>query len=208
MIMIFDELNYIHLPSKTGNIETDAKNLLMQNEKENTFVHVINVARVNGNIAELFGLDKNKCIVSGLLHDIGTIIEPKDMLKYADDNDFELCEAERRFPFLLHQRISRVIANEYFGIIDTDILSSIECHTTLKTTPDKYEMALFVADKLAWDQEGTPPFYDDIKSALNDSLEKACYVYMSFMNDNGKVLFPHTNWTLGYESIKEKVVNQ
>lgn len=141
--MILQDLDYITLTPKTINIETDVKNLLIQNDKEDTLLHVINVSRVNGELAEQLQLDKNKCIISGLLHDISAIIRPEDMLKYAIDNHFEICEAECKFPFLLHQRISRTISNEHFEIIDNDILSAIECHTTLKATPNKYEMALF-----------------------------------------------------------------
>lgn len=202
--MILHNFDYITIPLKTNNMEIDVTNLLSGNNKDDTLYHVINVSRVNGELAEQFGLARDKCIIGGLLHDISAIVKPEDMINYAIDKHLEICEAERRFPFLLHQRISQVIANEYFGIIDADILSAIKCHTTLKASPNKYDMALFIADKLAWDQEGTPPFYDDVKSALNASLEKACFVYMRFMIDNKKVLYPHTNWTLGYESIKRR----
>ena len=197
--MILDEFSYITLSEMTGNIRTDVGNLFEQNGKSRTFTHVVNVARVNSEIAKQFGLDIDKCIIGGLLHDISAIISPKDMLKYAQDNDFKICDAELTFPFLLHQKVSKIIAIEYFDIIDHDILSSIECHTTLKSNPSKYDMALFIADKLAWDQDGIPPFYHSVEAALNLSLEKACYEYMTFMNDNGKVLCPHINWNLACE---------
>ncbi len=201
--MILNKYKYITLPEKTGDIITDTKNLLECNGKYETFIHVRNVANINAELAEKFALDSNMCIIGGYLHDISEVIKPEDMLKYAEENGFELCEAERRFPFLLHQRISRIIAAEYFGIKDSNILSSIECHTTLKAEPAKYEMALFIADKLAWEQDGTATFYGRVRSALDSSLEKACYEYMTYMINNDKVLCPHTNWNLAYEWLRK-----
>ena len=54
-----------------------------------------------------------------------------------------------KYHFLLHQRISTIIANEKFDIKDQDILSAIECHTTLKKDANDYDKAVFLADKIA-----------------------------------------------------------
>lgn len=99
--------------------------------------------------------------------------------------------AEQEYPFLLHQRISKLIAEDYFDITDDDILSSIECHTTLKRNPTKYEMILFLGDKISWDQQGEPPYLYIITNALKISLEKACEDYVNYLYDNNKLLCPH-----------------
>ncbi len=36
---------------------------------------------------------------------------------------------------------------------------------------------------------------------LSFALEKACYEYMRYMNDNGKIAFPHDNWVAGFEFL-------
>lgn len=66
----------------------------------------------------------------------------------------------------------------------------------------KYEMALFIADKLAWDKSGTPPFYEEVNAALDISLEAACYKYMDYMADNDMILCPHDNWIAAYEQFR------
>ena len=66
-------------------------------------------------------------------------------------------------------------------------------------------MSLFIADKLAWDREGIPPFYEDVDHALDISLELACYKYMQFMADNNMILCPHDNWTAAYEQLKNRI---
>ena len=199
--MIFDKYEYVSCPPNTGNIEMDVRTMLERNGKRKTFVHVSEVAEVGIELAKRFDIDKEKCFLGGLLHDISAVLAPADMLNYAIESGWELCDAERRFPFLLHQRISRIVAEEVFGVTDGAILSAIACHTTLRKEPTDYDMVLFLADKLAWDQEGVPPFYDKVRNALECSLEKACLEYMSYMIDNGKVLCPHTNWNLAYEYL-------
>jgi HD superfamily phosphohydrolase YqeK len=100
-------------------------------------------------------------------------------------------KAEKRVPIILHQRLSKVIAEEDFHITDEKILSAIECHSTLKVNPSDYDMALFIADKLAWDQNGKAPFYDVVADALKQSLEKASLVYMNYIVENKMILYPH-----------------
>lgn len=200
--MIFDDLGYIKTEPLSGDIRTDVKNILLINGRSNTYIHVANVADRNALISKTYDLDHDKCVIAGLLHDISAVIRPEDMLKYAYENRLEVCEAERKYPFLLHQRLSKICAVEYFNISDEEILSAIECHTTLKKCPSKYEMSLFIADKLAWDREGLPPFYEEVNAALDISLEAACYKYMEYMVDNDMILCPHDNWIEAYVQLK------
>lgn len=200
--MIFDNFSYIKTEPLSGDIRTDVKNILLINGKSNTYIHVENVADRNALISKTYDLDHDKCVIAGLLHDISAIIKPEDMLKYAYENRLEVCEAERKYPFLLHQRLSKICAVEYFNISDEEILSAIECHTTLKKCPSKYEMSLFIADKLAWDRGGIPPFYEEVNAALDISLEAACYKYMEYMVESDMILCPHDNWIEAYEQLK------
>ena len=200
--MIFDNFSYIKTEPLSGDIRTDVKNILLINGRSNTYIHVANVADRNALISKTYDLDHDKCVIAGLLHDISAIIKPEDMLKYAYENCLDVCGAERKYPFLLHQRLSKISAVEYFNISDEEILSAIECHTTLKKCPTKYEMSLFIADKLAWDREGLPPFYEEVNAALDISLEAACYKYMEYMVDNDMILCPHDNWIEAYEQLK------
>ena len=96
--------------------------------------HVKAVAEMNMRIAGQYGLDKSICELCGYLHDISAVVTAEH-------------------PLLLHQRISKMIAEQEFSITDEQILSAIECNTTLKMNPFAYDMALLIADKPAWDQE-------------------------------------------------------
>ncbi|MDR1630038.1 MAG: HD domain-containing protein [Oscillospiraceae bacterium] len=196
---------YINVPEITGNMEIDVKNLLELNGKGDTYKHVKAVADTNVQIAKMYGLDETNCKVSGFLHDISVVIQPKDMLNYFVNGMLFIDESEKRYPFLLHQRVSKLLSESLFKIFDPNILSSIECHTTLKDNPSESDMALFIADKLSWDQDGKPPFYDIVKKELSVSLEKASYAYINYIIDNNIILYPH-QWLLQAKQYFEKFI--
>lgn len=132
------------------------------------------------------------------------------MYALAVKNHWDLDPAEEKYHFLLHQRISRMIANEDFQIEDEDMLSAIECHTTLKKGASNYDKTVFLADKIAWDQEGMPSYYDALMQALDVSLDYACYRFIRYQFDQGNLLMPH-QWLLdaydeltGYYNIENK----
>ncbi|MDU4891437.1 MAG: bis(5'-nucleosyl)-tetraphosphatase (symmetrical) YqeK [Clostridium sp.] len=191
MIIKLENFDYINIIEKTGDFTKDVCNLLEINNKNHTKEHVLKVAETSLKLADRFQLNSEICYKAALLHDISAIMNPKDMTLVANKNNMLLDASEQKYPFLLHQRISKLIAFDYFNIKEKDILSSIECHTTLKSKPTKYEMVLFLADKIAWDQAGEPPYLDIIIDGLNISLESACKNYIDYIYDNNKLLYPH-----------------
>lgn len=205
--MNLNNYKYVNITEVSGDIAADVSNFLLQNNKTKTLKHVVDVANTNSKLSEKYGLNKNLCIICGYLHDISVVIQPNDMLTYMVENNLFIDESERRYPFILHQRISRLMAKNFFNIDDEIILSAIECHTTLKPNPSQYDMALFIADKLSWDQEGTPPFYDVVIRDLSLSFEKACLSYINYIIDNGMILYPHS-WIIQSKDSLEKALNR
>ena len=188
---MLSDFSYVKIPEKSGNIEKDTQNLFCLNNKQKTFEHVKSVALKNIEIAKQYNLDIEKCAICGYLHDMSAVISPADMLSYALKTNQKIYTAEEKIPMLLHQRISKIIAEQDFNITDERILSAVECHSTLKTNPSDYDMALFIADKLSWDKDGTPPFYDVVNDALKKSLAAASFAYMKYMVEHNMILYPH-----------------
>ena len=130
------DFEYIKISPPAPLEERITKTYLL-NGRPKTLKHVQEVADTCGRIAEQYGLDSEKCRISGLLHDIGAVMKPEDMVDYMISHGIPLDEAEKMYPFLLHQRLSRMFAEDVLGIRDEDILSAVECHTTLKSCPGK-----------------------------------------------------------------------
>lgn len=185
--------NDIYSFTLTGKIDNDIKAFLLKYNKEFTYKHSIRVANEAKKIAEKFHVDKEKAAIAGYLHDISGIFPNEERIAVAEEFGVAIVEAERKFPMIIHQKLSRVIAKEIFKVEDEEILNAICCHTTLRKHATKMDLVLFVADKIEWDQNGTPPYLVEVKKGLEKSLEHAAFAYISYLwdrKDTLKVLHP------------------
>ncbi len=68
-----------------------------------------------------------------------------------------------------------------FGVTDRAVLPAVACHTTLKAGANCLDKGLYVADKLAWDQPGKPPYFTKMLAGLKRSVDDACRVYLRYL---------------------------
>jgi len=197
---------YIQLFPPTGSIAGDSLAFLSQNGKRSIAEHCANAAQTSKALAERFNLDPAIAETAALLHDVSGVMRPEDMLDYAATLEWALDKAERRYPFLLHQRLSALFAKELFGVNEEEVLSAIGCHSTLRRGASDYDMLLFLADKLSWDQEGTPPFFTILSNALEHSLAHASLAYIRYVMDNRMILSPH-RWLMDAKEWLEAAEN-
>lgn len=180
------------LPLLKKNIEK----YLKERECEKTFEHCINVGNYASKIGENFlnEEERNKVKIAGYLHDISAVYPNHKRIEVSERLGIEILEEERKFPMIIHQKISKVMAQDIFNIQDNEILSAIECHTTLKKNYSKLDLVLFVADKIKWDQEGEPPYLKNLLEELKISFERAAFYYINYILNNG-IKVPHP-WLL------------
>ena len=107
---MLEKYSYINFVRSDSDIASQIEKLFLSNNQRKRYEHICSVVKRIDIIAMQYGLDREKCRISALLHDISTLIKWEDMLPYATDNGWKLCDAEISHPFLLHQRISGVIA--------------------------------------------------------------------------------------------------
>ena len=186
--MTTSQLLIHHAPADPA---AEAQALLHAGGRPKTWQHVQAVAQKCVEIGREYGVEPERCRMAGLLHDVSAVVPAADMLAYAESEGWEIDPAERAHPFLLHQRLSEVAAQTRFGVTDGAVLAAIRCHTTLRAAPSPCDMALFLADKLAWDQPGEPPFRSVIEDGLSVSLELASLRYIEYVLDHGMILMPH-----------------
>ena len=155
-------------------------------------------------MANHFHVDSQKAQTAALLHDVSAIYPVEDRISVAQDMNISLYQEELKFPLIIHQRISAVMAKSIFNINDDEICSAIGCHTTLKRNYSKLDILLFVADKISWDQSGEPPYLNDLIKNLNISLEQAAYFYINYLlNHDIKAVHP---WLIeAYQQLKYDV---
>ncbi|WP_202450833.1 bis(5'-nucleosyl)-tetraphosphatase (symmetrical) YqeK [Enterococcus faecalis] len=172
-------------------LKNEIKQYLVSKNCEKTYYHCMEVGEYAYQLGEKYLTSPEKVSIAGYLHDISAIYPNNQRISVAQKYGIELNEAEMAFPMIIHQKISKSIAKMDFGIDDNEILSAIECHTTLKKNYSDIDLVLFVADKIKWDQEGKPPYLDGLLQALNCSLENAAYFYIDYiLKHDIKVVHP------------------
>ena len=169
-------------------IQRDVEGFLGRHQKWNTYEHSGRVADKATQFAERFSVPAGEAIAAAWLHDISAVIPNDERLSYAQSLSVEILEEEYQFPMLLHQKLSRVIAAAVFQVKQAAILEAIGCHTTLRPEATRLDKVIFVADKIAWDQNGEPPYSDAIQQGLGQSLEHACLAYLEFLWDSRDIL--------------------
>nr|WP_018922681.1 HD domain-containing protein [Salsuginibacillus kocurii] len=188
----------------TGNLEHDITTFLLTNNHPNTAVHAQKVGQEAERIAFKYYSDTKTAKAAGLLHDISAVIPPNKRADVAEELGLEVLKEEKIFPLIAHQKLSRVMAEDIFAITNEEILSAVECHTTLKKAATKMDKILFVADKIEWDQPGAPPYLNTISSQLEVSLEHAAFAYISYLWERKETLKVVHPWLRdAYNELKQ-----
>ena len=188
----------------TGDIPQDACNFLIHHDCPNTAEHSHQVAKTAVWLADRFGTDRSQAEAAAWLHDISAVYPNPQRVNISRQLGIDLLPEETEVPLLLHQKISAIIARDIFANDDQTILAAVRCHTTLKPDPSQLDMLLFTADKLAWDQHGTPPFKEEMLAALDQSLEAAVWVYQNHLWHSGKLKIIHPWMQASYQQLKSR----
>jgi predicted HD superfamily hydrolase involved in NAD metabolism len=177
----------------TGDTGADVMALLRAHGLPKTAEHSRRVAHEAGRIAARAGADSVLATQAGWLHDVSAVFPAPERAQIAAGLGLEVLPEEAAFPMIAHQRLSKVLARELFGIRDQEVLDAIGCHTTLRGQATRMDKVLFVADKLEWDQAGVAPYRDDLLAALEHSVDEAAAFFVGYLwarRDTLKVIHP------------------
>lgn len=124
------------------------RNSLVRYEEPQRLEHTLGVYRESLWMSKVFGLseeDSYSVCAAALLHDIAKILPLEKALLLAEKQGKTL---KTDIPTVIHQYTGAMLALEDFGrdIVNDDILSAIECHTTGKAGMTPLDKMLFVAD--------------------------------------------------------------
>jgi predicted HD superfamily hydrolase involved in NAD metabolism len=190
----------------TSDLVKDSNNFLIKHKKFRIAEHSLRVAQKAKTLAGQYGADEKLAEVAGLLHDIGGVYPNDKRVEVSNMLKINILPEEEELPLILHQKISVVMAQQIFNIQSEEVLSAIGCHTTLKAGASTMDKILFVADKIEWDQDGLPPYINEIQEAVNISLELAAFTYLKYLwDDNSKLKVIHPWLTEAYKELKKEL---
>jgi len=165
----------------TGDIAKDVVTFLMSHGCPRTAMHSAAVATEAQRIAAAVGIAPHTAAQAGWLHDVSAVIPMEERVAAAEALAIPVLAEERALPMILHQKLAATLARDLFGVTNAEVLNAIGCHTTLKAGASTLDKVLFVADKLAWDQPGEPPYRMALEAALAQSLDAAVCVYLRYL---------------------------
>ncbi len=163
------------------------------------YSHSVNTAKEAVSLAEIYGIDKKKAKVAGLLHDIG-----KGRLDEASRYGVVLDEIEIKNPELAHGRLGALKASVDLGIDDPEILSAITWHTTGKADMSLLDKIIYLADIIEPGRKF--PGVDEIRALAPTDIDAAMVIalehIMAFVRSKGFALHPKS--TEAYQYLKER----
>lgn len=111
------------------------------------YEHTLSVAYTAANLAAIHGVDVEKALVAGILHDCAKCLSHKKQISLCTQNHVQLTEleAEADSP-LLHAKSGSILAREEYGITDEEILHAICYHTTGRPHMTPLEKIIYIAD--------------------------------------------------------------
>jgi len=177
----------------TGNMKQDIQQFLTANHSPGTAEHCMDVGTEARRIAQLYYADPERAELAGWLHDISAVFPNEERIEAARQLGIDILPEEEQFPMIIHQKLSKVMARDIFGVQDAEVLDAVGCHTTLRADASQLDLVLFVADKIAWDQQGIPPYIEELYHNLAISLEHAAFAYIQYLwerKDTLKVIHP------------------
>ena len=124
----------------------EIKKWLKDNLNEERYFHSLGVADCARDLAEKYGLDKEKCYLAGLVHDCAKCYKNEDLLEILQTKMH--CDMEELLnPKTYHSPAGAYLAKELFGIDDKEILDAIYCHTVGKEKMSVFEKVIFAFGK-------------------------------------------------------------
>lgn len=153
---------------------TKYKEWLKANLSEERYEHSIGTAECAYELAEKYGLDKEKAYLCGLVHDCAKCFSNEE-LKSKICDCIDLCDGELMNPKTYHAPAGAILAKNELGICDDEILSATRWHTLGKLEMSDFEKVIFIADKIE-KRTREVEFREPIEKALEKGLEEALLV--------------------------------
>jgi nicotinate-nucleotide adenylyltransferase len=146
------------------------------------FRHTLGVIEAALELCGIYGEDKRKAFYAGMFHDSAkelpkTVI--RELIKEAGEDAREIYE---KYYGVAHGFAGAVLARDYFGVYDEEILNAIRFHTSGKKSMSRLEKIIYIADKI---ESGRKDYKNlkqirelaktDLDAAVKLSLETTLY---------------------------------
>ncbi|NLG84471.1 MAG: HD domain-containing protein [Firmicutes bacterium] len=158
------------------------------------WAHSLGVAETAAGLAAAHGLDPLRARMAGLLHDSAREMAPEELLATAEAHGLTIDEIERAEPLLLHGKVGAVLAREWFGLDDPELLAAVALHITGGPGMGLLAKVVFLADfvepgrTMSAAAAARAVAFDDLSRALLIAFE----AIIDYVIAGGYLLHPRT----------------
>lgn len=125
-----------------------ASDIILRRLSPRRYQHSLDVARTAADLADHYGVDRDKSYLTGILHDYAKDLKPAELLHIAGENGLIDCEVERQVPDLLHAPVGACLLQKELGVEDPEILKAVRAHTMGSLTMSTLDKIIFLADMI------------------------------------------------------------
>lgn len=140
--------------------------------KPGRFEHSLSVARTSTHLAGIHGIDILRAEQAGLLHDCAKYLPLDEMRIIAVEHNLTDDETILSNRGLLHAIVGAWVAENNYGMTDSQVLDAIRYHTTGCVGMSRLSMCVCLADTIEPLREEFP-LLDRIRELSEKSLERA-----------------------------------
>lgn len=165
------------------------------------FEHSLGVEYTAGTMAFVYGVDLEKALTAGLLHDCAKYVPNEKKIHKCEKRGIPISQCEYDNPELLHAKLSAVYAEEKYGVTDKEILSAICYHTTGKPAMTALEKIIYIADYIEPNRNMLPEM-EQIRREAYENLD-LCLMHIlkncvQYLGKKGAAVDPITQRTYDY----------
>lgn len=167
---------------------------LKENLSEKRYNHSLMVEKRAVEIANIFQVDKYKCSIASLLHDVCKEMNINNMLQYVNLDDIMYKENFLECTGIWHSFCGAEFSKKHFFIEDEDILNAIRYHSTARVNMTDIEKVVFVSDFTSEDRVFSEAI--EIRNQefedLNKLFVKVLLSNINFLINNKKRIYLET----------------
>lgn len=179
---------------------------------EEKYLHSLGVMEECERLAEIYGADKKKCSLAGLVHDCAKNLTGSQIGWIG----FSLDDIKKKDPYcgtnprVVHAFTGRILAEKRYGIHDIDVLTAVETHVTGRPDMNLISAIVFIADYTEKNREGE--VFEKIRKVLAEeglyrAIQVSCESTMEIVTKRGEELDINTVLTRNWSIIKQRENN-
>lgn len=184
---------------------------LQDNVPQPRIEHILRVEQMAIDLAKIHGVDIEKAALAGLMHDLAKYFKSARLLEMARQANLPLDPVDEANPHLLHADVSAIVAQQEFGIQDTEILSAIANHTLGRPGMDALSCIVYLADSLEPGRGDTNEL-NHLRQVAQQNLGQAvwlnCDASVQFLIQTQRLIHPRAlltrNWFLQQTKAQQK----